>query len=351
MNTNKQLRDINIAKIEQLPTPAAYETNMPISEKQRSFIFQGRQSIINVLSGKDDRLLVIVGPCSIHDISAGIEYAKKLQKCAEKIESKILTLMRVYFEKPRTTVGWKGLIYDPHLNGSLDIKEGLQRARTFLSDVSNIGLLCATEFVDPITPQYIADFVSWAAIGARTAESQTHRQMASGLSMPVGIKNGTGGSIQLAADAIVAANSKHGFLGVDEHGNAAIVMTNGNPNSHLVLRGGADGPNYDSKSVSEAIEILKVSQVTDKLIIDCSHANSNKNFELEPVVFENVLNQRLSGNDSIIGVMIESHLNSGKQTLNESKPQSLEYGISITDSCLGWKHTEELLLDAYGKLS
>ena len=351
MNYKKELRDINIAKIQQLPTPADYESEIPLSETQRSFIFEGRKSVIDILSGQDDRLLAIVGPCSIHDVSAGIEYAKKLKNCSEKIASKILILMRVYFEKPRTTVGWKGMIYDPHLNGSLDIQEGLNRARSFLSDVSNIGLLCATEFVDPITPQYIADFVSWAAIGARTAESQTHRQMASGLSMPVGIKNGTGGSIQLAADAIVAANSKHGFLGVDEHGNASIVMTNGNPNSHLVLRGGSSGPNYDESSVTNAIKTLNKSQVSNKLIIDCSHANSNKNFEREPVVFEDVLNQRLSGNSNIAGVMIESHLNSGNQTLNENKPDDLEYGVSITDSCLGWEQTEKLLLDACEKLS
>ena len=348
---NKELRDINIVKIQNLPTPAEYESSIPISETQRSFIFKGRQSIIDILSGQDDRLLAIVGPCSIHDVTAGIEYAKKLKKCSEKIASEILVLMRVYFEKPRTTIGWKGMIYDPHLNGSLDIEEGLKRARSFLSDLSDVGLLCATEFVDPITPQYIADFVSWAAIGARTAESQTHRQMASGLSMPVGIKNGTGGSIQLAADAIVAANSKHGFLGVDEHGNASIVMTNGNPNSHLVLRGGLNGPNYDETSVANAINILNKSQVSNKLIIDCSHANSNKNFELEPLVFQDVLNQRLTGNSNIAGMMIESHLKPGSQTLNENKPKDLEYGVSITDSCLGWEQTEELLLDAFEKLS
>ncbi|MBK50196.1 MAG: 3-deoxy-7-phosphoheptulonate synthase [Chloroflexi bacterium] len=348
---NKELRDINIVKIQNLPTPAEYESSIPISETQRSFIFKGRQSIIDILSGQDDRLLAIVGPCSIHDVTAGIEYAKKLKKCSEKIASEILVLMRVYFEKPRTTIGWKGMIYDPHLNGSLDIEEGLKRARSFLSDLSDVGLLCATEFVDPITPQYIADFVSWAAIGARTAESQTHRQMASGLSMPVGIKNGTGGSIQLAADAIVAANSKHGFLGVDEHGNASIVMTNGNPNSHLVLRGGSNGPNYDETSVANAINILNKSHVSNKLIIDCSHANSNKNFELEPLVFQDVLNQRLTGNSNIAGMMIESHLKPGSQTLNENKPKDLEYGVSITDSCLGWEQTEELLLDAFEKLS
>ena len=348
---NKEIRDINITKIQKLPTPADYESSIPLSETQNSFIFEGRQSIIDILSGKDDRLLAIVGPCSIHDVNAGIEYAKKLKKCSEKIASKILVLMRVYFEKPRTTIGWKGMIYDPHLNGSLDIEEGLKRARSFLSDVTNTGLLSATEFVDPITPQYIADYVSWAAIGARTAESQTHRQMASGLSMPVGIKNGTGGSIQLAADAIVSTNSKHGFLGVDQHGNASIVMTNGNANSHLVLRGGSSGPNYDESSVANAINILNKSQVSNKLIIDCSHANSSKNFELQPVIFQNVLNQRLSGNSNIAGVMIESHLNSGNQTLNENAPKDLEYGVSITDSCLGWEQTEELLLDACEKLS
>ena len=350
MMNNKTVRDINIAEIQRLPTPAQYEFDIPISDEQKNFIYRGREAINNVLSGNDNRFMVIVGPCSIHDTAAGADYAARLRDLAKTIDSKILVVMRVYFEKPRTTVGWKGLIYDPHLNGSLDIKEGLRRARQFLSDVSDMGILCATEFVDPITPQYIADFVSWAAIGARTAESQTHRQMASGLSMPVGIKNGTGGSVQLAADAIVAANAKHGFLGVDENGNASIVITNGNPNSHLVLRGGSSGPNYDENSIEAAVALLQKSNVNTKLVIDCSHANSEKKYELEPGVFDNVLDQRIAGNDNIVGSMIESHLHSGNQSLDENQPEALEYGISITDSCLGWDQTEELLLAAFKKL-
>jgi len=351
MVNNSELKDINIADIQALPTPSEYEQLIPLSENQRSLISTGRKAIVDIISGHDNRLMIVVGPCSIHDIKAGREYASKLKTLSDQISSRILILMRVYFEKPRTTIGWKGMIYDPHLNGSLDIKEGLSRARQFLSDVSDIGLLCATEFVDPITPQYIADFISWAAIGARTAESQTHRQMASGLSMPVGMKNGTGGSIQLAADAIVAANAKHGFLGVNDKGNASIVVTTGNPNAHLILRGGSNGPNYDAESVENAITILNKSNVVSKLVIDCSHANSKKQFDLQPAVFQDVVTQRTAGNQNIVGAMLESHLKSGNQTLHESNPDSLTYGISITDACLGWKDTEKTLLEAYDKLT
>ena len=351
MANNSDLKDTNIADIQALPTPAEYEQLIPLSENQRSLIVSGRNAIVDIISGQDNRLMIVVGPCSIHDIKAGREYASKLKALSDQIESRILILMRVYFEKPRTTIGWKGMIYDPHLNGSLDIKEGLNRARQFLSDVTDIGLLCATEFVDPITPQYIADFISWAAIGARTAESQTHRQMASGLSMPVGMKNGTGGSIQLASDAIVAANAKHGFLGVNDKGKASIVVTTGNPNAHLILRGGSNGPNYDAVSVENAINILNKSNVVSKLVIDCSHANSKKQFDLQSTVFQDVVTQRTSGNQNIVGAMLESHLKEGNQTLHESKPDALTYGISITDACLGWKDTEETLLEAYDKLA
>jgi len=350
MVNNNKLKDINIADIQTLPTPAEYEKAIPLTAKQRSLIINGRDAIIDILSGRDPRLLIIVGPCSIHDISAGKEYATQLKNLADQVKSKVLVLMRVYFEKPRTTVGWKGMIYDPHLNGSLDIREGLSRARQFLSDISDIGLLCGTEFVDPITPQYIADYISWAAIGARTAESQTHRQMASGLSMPVGIKNGTGGSIQLAADAIVATNAKHGFLGVNEKGNASIVITNGNPNAHLILRGGSSGPNYNKASVQQAISILDNADIMSNLIIDCSHANSKKKFELQPTVFQDIIDQKISGNNNIIGAMLESHLNSGNQALNEAAPALLKYGVSITDACLGWDETKDTLIEAYNKL-
>ena len=355
MKINKEqdskLRDLNISSIRPLLSPSEYEKDIPLTREMANSVKIGRESINAIVNGKDDRLIVIVGPCSIHDTQAATDYAKKLVKLSKVIESKILVVMRVYFEKPRTTLGWKGMVYDPHLNGSFDIEEGLRRARTFLSDITKLGVLSATEFVDPITPQYIADFVSWAAIGARTAESQTHRQMASGLSMAVGIKNGTGGSVQLAVDAIVAVNSKHAFLGVDSKGTASVVMTSGNPYAHLVLRGGANGPNFDKESVEDSIKKLNGSSVNDRIIIDCSHANCQKKFELEPKVFDEVLSQRLSGNKKIVGVMLESNLNSGKQDLDEKNPSSLQYGVSITDPCLGWEETEDMLLDAFRKLS
>ena len=355
MKINKEkdskLRDLNINSIRPLLSPSEYEKDIPLTHEMADSVKAGRELINDIVNGKDDRFIVIVGPCSIHDTQAATDYAKKLVKLSKVIESKILVVMRVYFEKPRTTLGWKGMVYDPHLNGSFDIEEGLKRARTFLSDITKLGVLSATEFVDPITPQYIADFVSWAAIGARTAESQTHRQMASGLSMAVGIKNGTGGSVQLAVDAIVAVNSKHAFLGVDSEGTASVVMTSGNPDAHLVLRGGANGPNFDKESVEDSIKKLNGSSVNDRIIIDCSHANCQKKFELEPKVFDEVLSQRLSGNKKIVGVMLESNLNSGKQDLDEKTPSSLEYGVSITDPCLGWEETEDMLLDAFRKLS
>ena len=290
MKINKEkdskLRDLNINSIRPLLSPSEYEKDIPLTHEMADSVKAGRELINDIVNGKDDRFIVIVGPCSIHDTQAATDYAKKLVKLSKVIESKILVVMRVYFEKPRTTLGWKGMVYDPHLNGSFDIEEGLKRARTFLSDITKLGVLSATEFVDPITPQYIADFVSWAAIGARTAESQTHRQMASGLSMAVGIKNGTGGSVQLAVDAIVAVNSKHAFLGVDSEGTASVVMTSGNPDAHLVLRGGANGPNFDKESVEDSIKKLNGSSVNDRIIIDCSHANCQKKFELEPKVFD-----------------------------------------------------------------
>ena len=346
----EQLSNININNIQTLPSPSEYNQRVSINDETISLVRKGRETLNNILNGSDNRFLVIVGPCSIHDIKAGTEYAKKLKILSDELSSKMVVVMRVYFEKPRTTVGWKGMIYDPDLNGSFDIESGLLKARAFLKDVSDLGLLCATEFVDPITPQYIADFISWAAIGARTAESQTHRQMASGLSMPVGFKNGTGGSVQLAVDAIVSSNSKHGFLGVDSDGKASMIMTKGNPNSHLVLRGGASGPNYDTDSVKKSIELLEKANVNNNLIIDCSHANSGKDYRNEPKVFESVFQQRLKGNSNIIGVMLEGHLNSGSQNLDEENPHKLDYGVSITDSCLGWDSTEQLLKNAFSKI-
>ncbi len=346
-----QLQNIHVSSIQRLPSPAEYLTRFPTPDSVAQLVVKGRAEIAAILSGEDDRLLLISGPCSIHDTKAGLDYAHRLKQLADKYSDRILVVMRVYFEKPRTTVGWKGLIYDPHLNGSFDLEHGLYMAREILLNIAEIGLLSATEFVDPITPQYIADLVSWAAIGARTAESQTHRQMASGLSMPVGFKNGTGGSIQLAVDGVVAARAKHAFLGVDGEGYASIVMTQGNPNSHIVLRGGTTGTNYDAASVDRATSLLEQAGVPARLIVDCSHANSNKVYELESVAFRDVLQQRLSGNTGIVGMMLESNLVAGSQKLDESDPSKLEYGVSITDQCVGWEETDALLSEAYQALA
>ena len=345
-----QIHDLNIQSIEPLPTPVEFIEKFPITPQIAQLVSDGREEIAGILRGEGDRLLVIAGPCSIHDVESGLEYATRLKKLADAVQDRILVVMRVYFEKPRTTVGWKGLIYDPQLNGSFDITTGLGMAREFLLRVSDLGLLSAIEFVDPITPQYIADLISWAAIGARTAESQTHRQMASGLSMPVGLKNGTGGSVQLAVDGVVAAQAKQAFLGVDANGRASTVVTKGNPNCHIVLRGGSRGPNYDADSVADAVDRLQRAGVSTQLVVDCSHANCGRDYTKERVAFFDVLDQRISGNSNLVGVMLESHLNEGNQRLDESNPGSLSYGVSITDPCINWEETEELLTSAHQKL-
>ena len=345
-----QIHDLNIQSIEPLPTPVEFIEKFPITPQIAQLVSDGREEIAGILRGEGDRLLVIAGPCSIHDVESGLEYATRLKKLADAVQDRILVVMRVYFEKPRTTVGWKGLIYDPQLNGSFDITTGLGMAREFLLRVSDLGLLSAIEFVDPITPQYIADLISWAAIGARTAESQTHRQMASGLSMPVGLKNGTGGSVQLAVDGVVAAQAKQAFLGVDANGRASTVVTKGNPDCHIVLRGGSRGTNYDADSVADAVDRLQRAGVSTQLVVDCSHANCGRDYTKERVAFFDVLDQRISGNSNLVGVMLESHLNEGNQRLDESNPGSLSYGVSITDPCINWEETEELLTSAHQKL-
>ena len=345
-----QIHDLNIQSIEPLPTPVEFIEKFPITPQIAQLVSDGREEIAGILRGEGDRLLVIAGPCSIHDVESGLEYATRLKKLADAVQDRILVVMRVYFEKPRTTVGWKGLIYDPQLNGSFDITTGLGMAREFLLRVSDLGLLSAIEFVDPITPQYIADLISWAAIGARTAESQTHRQMASGLSMPVGLKNGTGGSVQLAVDGVVAAQAKQAFLGVDANGRASTVVTKGNPDCHIVLRGGSRGPNYDADSVADAVDRLQRAGVSTQLVVDCSHANCGRDYTKERVAFFDVLDQRISGNSNLVGVMLESHLNEGNQRLDESNPGNLSYGVSITDPCINWEETEELLTSAHQKL-
>ena len=344
------LHNKNIKSIEPLPSPTHYWRNYPITQIIQKQITEYRQLIEDILMHRDQRLLVIVGPCSIHDPEAGIEYAEKLKKISEQFSDQMMIAMRVYFEKPRTALGWKGYINDPNLNDTFDVKLGLSKAREFLLQIAEIGLPAATEYLDPFTPQFLGDLVSWGAIGARTTESQPHRVMASGLSMPIGFKNGTGGSIQIAIDAIIAAKSEHVFMGIDSNGLSSVVATNGNPNTHLVLRGGKTAPNFDPKSIQESEKLLNQNKLTASLIVDCSHANSNKDHRNQPKVFDNVLNQRISGTSVIRGLMLESHLNEGNQQLSQTI-SDLDYGVSITDSCMSWEQTEELLTTTYQKLT
>ena len=343
------ITNINIRELSNLPSPEFYQKKYPSSEQQTSLIKESRKTIENIIEGKDSRLLLLMGPCSIHDTKAGIEYAEKLKELADKVSKNIYIVMRVYFEKPRTTVGWKGLINDPDLNGSYNIPKGIETARKFLSEVTRIGLPTATEFLDPFTPQYIGDLVSWGAIGARTAESQTHRQMASGLSMPIGFKNGTGGSVQLAIDGMIACNGEHAFLGIDNDGKTSIVITKGNKANHIILRGGASGPNYDKDSINDAQELLKKNNLVPNIVVDCAHGNSNKDHNRQPIVFKEVIEQRLAGNEKIIGIMLEGNINPGNQSLGNA--EDLEFGVSITDKCVGWEKTEEIILEANNLLN
>ena len=343
------ITNINIRELSNLPSPEFYQKKFPSSEQQTSLIKESRKTIENIIEGKDSRLLLLMGPCSIHDTKAGIQYAEKLKELADKVSKNIYIVMRVYFEKPRTTVGWKGLINDPDLNGSYNIPKGIEIAREFLSEVTRIGLPTATEFLDPFTPQYIGDLVSWGAIGARTAESQTHRQMASGLSMPIGFKNGTGGSVQLAIDGMIACNGEHAFLGIDNDGKTSIVITKGNKANHIILRGGASGPNYDKDSINDAQELLKKNNLVPNIVVDCAHGNSNKDHNRQPIVFKEVIEQRLAGNEKIIGIMLEGNINPGNQSLGNV--EELEFGVSITDKCVGWEKTEEIILEANNLLN
>ena len=347
---SSRIKNLNVASISPLDPPSEYLAEIPISREVEDLVFNSRRQIGDILAGRDSRFLAVTGPCSIHDEVAGREYAERLVKLAHEVSEYVMVVMRVYFEKPRTTVGWKGLINDPNLDGSCNMAEGLRRARQFLMDVGEIGLPAATEFLDPFTPQYIADLVSWGAIGARTAESQTHRQLASGLSMPIGFKNGTGGSIQLAVDGMISAQTEHAFLGIDDAGAAAVVQTSGNDDCHIVLRGGSDGPNYDGDHVAAAQKALTDSGMAPNVVIDCSHANCNKDHTLQPVVFRDVLQQRAEGNRGVVGLMLESHLNAGNQSLNGDR-SSLQYGVSITDPCIDWQTTEALLREATAVLA
>lgn len=340
--------NVRVTELQPLPSPSSFIEKQPITPEIAKVVIDARDAIENIEQGRDDRMVMLVGPCSIHDEKAGLEYAKKLAVLAEEVKDKILVVMRVYFEKPRTTVGWKGLINDPNLDGTFDMQTGLTRARAFLLEVLKLGLPAGTEFLDPFTPQYLADLISWGAIGARTTESQTHRQMASGLSMPIGFKNGTGGSLQIAVDAMMAARSPHAFLGIDLEGRASVVNTAGNKAQHLILRGGSAGPNYDEESVTLAGSLLEAAGLRPNVVIDCSHANSNKDHNRQPIVFRDAISQRTDGNKGVIGLMLESHLNEGNQSLGD--PADLKYGVSITDACINWETTEDLLREAHSTL-
>ncbi len=343
------LRNVNVKSITPLSSPRQVRGEVPTSEKAAATVARGRQELVEILEGRDDRLLVICGPCSIHNEDLAYDYAERMMNLSEKISDRILVVMRVYFEKPRTTVGWKGLINDPHLNDTFDIETGYRKARVILNRISEMGVACGTEMLEPITPQYIAEFITWSSIGARTTESPTHRQMASGLSMPVGFKNATDGNVQIAIDAMLSSKHPHSFLGIDEDGRNAIVNTVGNRHTHLILRGGRSGTNYDFKSIQSAADMLLNTGLNNRLVVDCSHANSEKDHAKQANVFEHVVAQYLDDNRSVLGVMLESNIHEGKQKLS-GDPSALEYGVSITDACIGWEKTEELLLGAAEKI-
>ncbi|WP_299184805.1 3-deoxy-7-phosphoheptulonate synthase [uncultured Psychrobacter sp.] len=335
---NADIDDVNIEQFIPLITPAELKAELPLSNEAYKTVLKGRHTIQDILDGKDKRLFVVIGPCSIHDIKAAHEYADRLAVLAKEVEDTIFVVMRVYFEKPRTTVGWKGMINDPDMNDSFDIEKGLRTARKLLLDLNEKGLPCATEALDPNTPQYMQDLISWSAIGARTTESQTHREMSSGLSCPVGFKNGTDGGMTVAVNAMQAVKEGHSFLGLSSDGKVSIIKSKGNAYAHVVLRGGNGKPNYDETAVAQAENELAKGKTNSKIMIDSSHANSGKDPYLQPMVIQNVAEQIQKGNKSIIGMMIESHLKGGNQKLTADLSQ-LEYGKSITDGCLDWEST------------
>jgi 3-deoxy-7-phosphoheptulonate synthase len=340
-----QTKNLRIAEFSPLPTPRQLETELPASDPIRQMVWSSRDAISAILHGQDrHRLVVVVGPCSIHDPDAALAYAEKLQKVADATRDNLLIVMRTYFEKPRTVMGWKGLISDPHLDGSSDIAAGLVMARKVLREITGLGLPCATEFLDTVVPHYLSDMVSWAAIGARTTESQVHRQMASGLSMPVGFKNGTDGSLQNAINAVLSARHAHAFLGINSDGMSAVVKTKGNQDAHIVLRGGASGPNFHAEEIHTAAEAVDNEGLVRGVMVDCSHDNSRKDPTKQAAVFSDVVENFAGGQRAILGVMLESNLFAGKQTWMQGVP--LRYGVSITDGCIAWDETERLLTGA-----
>ncbi|NTW48837.1 MAG: 3-deoxy-7-phosphoheptulonate synthase [Chlorobiales bacterium] len=343
-------QDLRVKGTIRLISPHALKQELPMTERANRTVVAGREAVQNILNKKDSRLLVITGPCSIHDVKAAKEYAAKLVVLAEELKDKFCVMMRVYFEKPRTTIGWKGFINDPHLDDSYDMEYGLRAARQLLIEITEMGLPAATEFLDPITPQYIADLVSWAAVGARTIESQTHREMASGLSMPVGFKNGTDGRLQVAIDAMSSSMHAHNFLGIDQDGKTSIIQTTGNPYGHVVLRGGSSRPNYDPESIKEAAAHLAKAGLPPVLMVDCSHANSSKKHERQELVWQSILQQHAGGCPNIIGMMIESNLAEGNQPIPKDLSQ-LRYGVSVTDECISWETTERILREGHASLA
>ena len=345
----QQTENLNIEAFEPMPTPEEIHARVPLSDAAAESVLAGRRTLERILDGTDPRVFVVVGPCSIHDPVAGLDYARRLKKLADEVADTLVLVMRVYFEKPRTATGWKGYINDPRMDDSFHIEEGMQKAREFLLAVNEIGLPAATEALDPIGPQYLGDLIAWVAIGARTSESQTHREMSSGLSAPVGFKNGTDGSLDAAVNAIISASSPHSFLGINMQGRSSVVRTAGNRYGHLVLRGGGGRPNYDTVSVALAEDALAKAKLPHNIVVDCSHANSYKKPELQPLVMHDCVNQirdqRNAGHRSVVGLMIESFIEAGNQPIPADLSQ-LKYGCSVTDACVDWPTTEKMLRDA-----
>lgn len=337
--------NINVTAFDAMPTPEEILQRLPLSASAEKTITEGREILRNILERKDHRLFVVVGPCSIHDPIAGLDYARRLKALADEVGDTLQLIMRVYFEKPRTTVGWKGYINDPFMDDSFRVDVGMEKARQFLLDVSELGLPTGTEALDPISPQYYGDLITWTAIGARTTESQTHREMSSGLSTPVGFKNGTSGDLSVAINAILSASKPHSFLGINGQGRVAVVRTKGNAHGHVVLRGGDGRPNYDTVSVALAEQSLLKGKLPANIVVDCSHANSYKKPELQPLVMADVVNQIRLGNKSLVGVMIESNIEAGNQSIPSDLSQ-LKYGCSVTDACVDWDATEKMIRDA-----
>ncbi|MGM0451426.1 MAG: 3-deoxy-7-phosphoheptulonate synthase [Pseudomonadota bacterium] len=345
---SSDIENVNIEEQQVLTTPGALKEQLPLTDAARRTVLEGRQTINNILDGKDPRLFLVVGPCSIHDPEAALDYARRLKALQEEVSDTLFLVMRVYFEKPRTTTGWKGLINDPHLDDSFDIERGLYLGRKLLLDIAELGLPTATEALDPTAPQYLQDTIAWSAIGARTTESQTHREMSSGLSMAVGFKNGTDGSLDVAVNAMKSTGNPHSFLGIDQNGQVAITRTKGNPYSHVVLRGGGGKPNYDSVNVALCEKELAEAGARNAIMVDCSHANSSKDPAVQPLVMQDVSHQVKEGNLSIIGLMVESNINWGKQKL--AAREEMQYGVSVTDACIDWETTEKAIREMRDEL-